>query len=465
MVELRDYQLDMINKTRHLFKLGHKKILNVMPTGAGKTATLAHMIHSSVKKGKSSLFIVHRRELILQSMRAFEKEGISYGVISNGFDPNYSSPVQIASIQSLSRRIDKLKYKPDLVVFDECQHLAANNWDKTSSHFSNSYQIGLTATPCRLDGRGLSKYFDEMVIGPSTRWLIENGFLSKYKLFSSPVPADLSGIRTRMGDYAKEDLAQAMDRPKFIGNAVDEYKRRCLGKRAVVFCVNVEHSKHVESEFNHAGIKCEHVDGSDDTSYRSGAIERFKNGETKVLTNCDLFGEGFDLPSIECVILLRPTKSLSLYLQQIGRGLRTSEGKETAIILDHVRNYEMHGLPDDDRIWSLENGVIKSNKQEVGVKTCPRCLAAMRQTKSVCENCGFVYIKKDNTFDFLNSSTQDVLQEVEQKNILKRKKAFEQSSALSKDQLTQLAIKRGYKHPHAWAHRVFQARQAKKLRG
>lgn len=436
----------------------------MLPTGGGKTALTASMIYSAAKKGMTALFIVHRRELIIQSAKAFDKQGIDFGIISSGFIPEPNKPVQIASIQTLSRRLNSLNSLPNLVVWDECHHLCAKNWTSIFKHFEKSFSIGLTATPYRLDGKGLKDYFQKMITGPSTRDLMNDGFLSDYKLFAPPSQLDLSSVHTAMGDYVNKEIAAQVDKPKFTGDAINEYKKHSLGKRAVVFCVNIEHSKHVAQEFNIAGIPAEHVDGGDDKIFRSGALERFSSGQTKILCNVDLFGEGFDLPSIETAILLRPTKSLSLYLQQVGRSLRIADNKPYALVIDHVRNWEYHGLPDDERDWSLDGIKKRNSENEPSVKICSRCYAAMRNTASQCPECGFIIQKKSKEFDILSTSTQDALGEIDKNKVRKLKIDLERANAKSKDQLIQLAVSRGYKHPHKWAHHIYQARQAKKLK-
>lgn len=459
---LRPYQIDLVNRARANFVRGLKSQILALPTGGGKTMLTASMIKSSLAKGKSALFIVHRRELVEQSANAFESLGIPFGIIAAGEPENYDRKVQIASIQTLSRRLSKLRYEPDLIVFDECHHTAANNWAELFKHFSASFKIGLTATPCRLDGKGLAAFYQNIVQGPSMSQLISQGFLCDYKLFA-PSQIDTSGVRTSMGDYIRSELAAVVDTPKITGDVINEYKRHASGKRAAVFCINVEHSKHVAEQFQLAGIPAEHIDGSSDREYRSAAIQRFRSGETLVLTNVEIFSEGFDLPAIECAILLRPTKSLSLYLQQVGRALRPAPGKPHAIIIDHVRNVMMHGLPDDDREWSLDGVKSKIKKNELSVKICPACFAALRITAKSCDQCGHTIPTKANGIDLQSLGTNDELKEVD-KTTLKRKRVdIDRARAVSKDDLVKLAIARGYKKPHAWAHYIFQARQRKKL--
>jgi len=459
---LRPYQIDLVNRARANFVRGLKSQIIQLSTGGGKTLLTASMIKSSLAKGKSALFIVHRRELVEQSAAAFSAQGIPHGIIASGYLENYDHKVQIASIQTLTRRLDRLRYEPDLIVFDECHHTAASNWADLFQHFSASFKIGLTATPCRLDGKGLRLFYEDIVSGPAMGELINQGFLSDYKLFA-PSHIDVSGVHTKMGDYIRSELAEIVDTPKISGDVIREYKKLANGKRAAVFCINVEHSKHVTEQFNLAGIKAEHVDGSSDREYRSAAIDRFRRGETLVLSNVEIFSEGFDISSIECAILLRPTKSLSLYLQQVGRALRPAPGKDFAIIIDHVRNVQMHGLPDDDRDWSLDGVKSKIKKNELSVKICPACFAALRITVSVCNVCGHAIPSKGNGIDIQSLGTNDSLKEVDKKNFKRSKVDIDKAKAKTKDELMALAVSRGYKKPHAWVFMIMQARQRKKL--
>lgn len=436
---------------------GCRHILYTAPTGSGKTLLTAHMLHTAANKGMRSLFIVHRRELINQSARAFDQEEIKYGIISSGFSEAKHHRVQLASVQTLARRISRYS-QPSLVVYDEAHHLAARSWDKIFRHNSHSYHIGLTATPERLDGKGLGTYFQSMVTGPSTQTLIERGYLSPYKLYA-PSNVNLEGVHTKMGDYEKHELAHAMDKPAITGNAVEHYKRLCYGKRAVVFCVSIEHSKHVVDEFNRHGINAAHVDGETPEGERDKFIEQFKAGNIQVLSNVEIFGEGFDVPAIEAAILLRPTQSLGYYLQQIGRALRPSPGKDQAILLDHVGNWSRHGLPDETHHWSLEGAAHRTNRRNTGisVKICPKCFAAQLAGATACRFCGFTFETRPREIE----ERQGTLEEVHR--LAKRSTAWEQTQAESLEALTRLGIQRGYKFPHRWAYYVFKARQAKRL--
>lgn len=458
-MKLRPYQTDLIDKARALMKEGCKSILIQSPTGSGKTLLTAHMLHTAASKGMRSWFVVHRKELIDQSARAFKLEGLEHGIISAGFGTHKQARVQIASVQTLARRIAQYP-KPSLVVWDEAHHIAAGSWGKIYRELEGAYHIGLTATPERLDGQGLSSYFGRMVRGPSVSWLIGNGFLSKYRLYA-PANVDLSKVHKRMGDYARDELGEAMDKPKITGSAVEHYKKYANGKRAIVFAVSVEHSKHIVEQFQKEGFNAAHVDGETPTNLREDYIKRFADGNIQVLSNVELFGEGFDVPAMECAILLRPTQSLGLYLQQVGRSLRPSPEKAHAIILDHVGNCERFGLPDQEREWSLE-GVDKSKGEYKGpVRICPSCFGAQPPVPK-CVFCGAIFPLKPRVVEQVDGNLTEIDQAAQLALKLKWKK--EQGMRQGFSDLVALARQRHYKRPEAWASIILKARQAKKLR-
>lgn len=454
-MQLRSYQNEIIDRTRDLMRQGTKSVLIQSPTGSGKTLLTAHMLGTAAEKGMPSWFIVHRRELIKQSTIAFDGEKIPHGIISANFETKKTDLIQIASIQTLVRRYHKYRV-PKLIVWDECHHIAATSWTKIFNTFPNSFHIGLTATPERLDGTGLSRWFRQMVKGPSVTWLIENGYLSPYKLYA-PSNIDLTNVRTRMGDYLGAELVQVVDKPSITGDAIKHYKKLADGKRAVVFCASVAHSKHVVEQFRDAGIPAAHVDGETDNNERDEAIRRFRDGKIQVLSNVELFGEGFDLPAIEVAILLRPTQSLGLFLQQVGRSLRPFPGKGHAIILDHAGNSQRHGLPDDDREWSLDGRSKKSRGNAVStVRICPMCFAANRRGYQMCSQCSHV-------FEIESREVEEREGELVEVNtvLIKRDRMREQSQAKTFDQLFALGKARGYKNPFFWAQHIMKVRQNK----
>jgi superfamily II DNA or RNA helicase len=449
---LRPYQSDIITQARDLIREGETSILLQAPTGAGKTALCAHMLGTAAARGQQSWFVVHRRELIKQSARTFRAVGIPHGIVAAGFVGDSLQPVQICSVQTLAQRHHRMR-RPKLIVWDECHHVAAASWAKIHEAYPDAIHIGLSATPERLDGTGLGRWFRQIVLGPSVSWLIEQGYLARYRLFAPSRP-DLGGVHTRMGDFVRSESAAVMDRPSITGDAVLHYKRLAAGKRAVVFCTCVEHSQHVVAMFRAAGIPAEHVDGETDPRERDAALGRFERGETLILSNVELFGEGVDIPGIEVAILLRPTQSLSLFLQQVGRALRPAPGKLEAIILDHAGNALRHGLPDDDRLWSLDGAKAKRRKvdEDVAVKQCPSCFAVVRANVQKCA-CGHVWIPQGRVID----EQAGELVEVDPSQ-MRRDRMREQGSAKSLDELIKLGVARGYKNPRGWALHVFQAR-------
>jgi len=441
---------------------GHRSILICSPTGSGKTALTAHMLKAAASKSLSSWFLVHRRELLYQSSRAFDSIDLDHGIVCSGipFAPNKT--VQICSVQSLARRASKLT-PPKLIIYDECHHIGAASWERIFKSNPQAYHIGLTASPVRADGKGLSDYFSQMINGPSVSDLIKQGFLSDYKAYA-PSTVDTSGLHTSMGDYIRSELTDLMNKPKITGNAIDEYINRAVGKRNIVFCASIEHSTKVAEEFNNLGIKARHVDGKTPHTEREESLRLFQSGEIKVLCNVDLFGEGLDVPAVECVTLLRPTQSLGLHIQQIGRAMRPFPGKTHAVIIDHVGNIQRHGLPDEDREWDL-NGVAtrKESKDSISVKTCLVCFAAQRPGPAACIYCGGEFKVTPRTVKEIEGE----LKEIDKQAIItaRKSKRQEQGRAQTFDELVAIGRARGYKNAYAWAKYTFNGRQRRKLYG
>ena len=386
-MKLRKYQERGIIDIRAQFKTV-RRVVYVAPCGAGKTLVMAYMAKQAISRGKRTIFLVHRRELITQASRTLTEYGIPHGV--NG---TTNDLIQIASVQTVARRLDKLKI-PDLVILDECHHATASTWKKCLEYWSDAYVVGLTATPARLNGQGLGDVFESMVIGPTARELIQQGHLTDYKYYAPPVVADLNNIKITMGDFDGGEIEIRVNKPTVIGDAIQHYIRLCAGKQAIAYCASVAHSQNTADAFNLQGITAKHIDGTTPASERDKAIEDFRAGRITILCNMDLIGEGFDVPTMEVVILLRPTQSLTLYIQQSMRGMRPDRNNifKTAIILDHVGNVFRHGLPDADRRWSLE-GVAKRKKAEtggVGVRQCLGCYLC-HSPAPVCPYCGYEY--------------------------------------------------------------------------
>jgi DNA repair protein RadD len=455
--DLRAYQDELYAQAKAAVASRVRRVLIQSPTGSGKTVLIAKMLHTAASKGHRAWFNVHRRELVKQSLLTLSRAGdLSPGVCAASFPPNRGALVQVCMVSTLRKRRVLLP-DPSLIVWDEAHHSAAATWDEIHAAYPKAIHIGLSATPERLDGRGLSKYFDKLIVGPSVAWLIEQGFLSSYKLFAPTIP-DLGGVHSVAGDFNKKELSAAMAKSTVTGDVITHYKRLASGKRMVLFAWSVESSKALAEQFNAAGIRAEHVDGDTDPTTRDGAMERFISGETLVLTNVDLFGEGVDVPAIEAVALLRPTQSLSLYLQQVGRALRPAPGKEHAIILDHAGNCRRFGLPDDEREWTLEGRKKgRASSDAVPIRQCARCFAVMPAAADKCGHCGFVFDVQSREIERVEGE----LSEVDLKALQREQSRREQSDATTLDDLTALARRRGYKNPEKWAHHIYASRQAK----
>lgn len=453
---LRPYQVDLHERAKALLRRGRRTLLIQSPTGSGKTVLVAHMLDNAARKGYRAWFIVHRRELVKQSVVTLtESAGLPVGIVAAGFPGNRHEPVQVCSVQTLARRRHLLP-NPDLIVWDESHHVAAGSWDAIHGGYPGAVHIGMTATPERLDGTGLGKWFEEILVGPTVAKLIEEGWLSPYRLFAPGGP-DLSSVHMVAGDYNKRELADAMSSSAVVGDALSHYVKYAMGRRAVVFMWSIEASIGMVQRFNEAGIPAAHIDGDTDDVGRDAAIQQFREGKIKILSNVDIISEGFDLPAIEAAFLLRPTRSLGLYLQQVGRALRPSDGKTEALIFDHAGNCRRHGLPDDERDWSLAGrNKKKSDSNECPVKQCPQCYAMMSVARNTCKWCGFKFETQAREMEQLEGDLNEV-DLVAQRQAKKQ----EQSAARSIDELIRIGELRGYRNPAKWAEHVWNARVAK----
>lgn len=385
MMELRPHQAAAIEGARGALANGSSVVIQ-MPTGSGKTKTAVAMI---AEEAGVVWFVCHRQEIERQVSAALTAAGVEHGIVSPRAKPDYGKRVQVVSVATLKRRMGELP-APDLVFWDECHHVAAKSWASIRETLVEAKHIGLTATPERLDGKGLREWFAELVVGPTIANLVAENYLAPFRYFA-PSDPDLTAAKLQAGDYRKADLAKVMNTPVLIGDAVAEYRRNADGKRAVAFCASVEASIALVDRFNAEGIPARHVDGTTGAEDREAAIAALAAGEIKVLSNVEVFTEGFDLPGIEVAILLRPTKSPTLLLQMIGRALRYADGK-VAVIMDHAGLHADHGLPDGDWHWSLDGGAAKARQATMGrgPRRCPECKEVRAERVEVCA-CGFEY--------------------------------------------------------------------------
>lgn len=460
MIELYPHQSTLVDAIRQAMR-SHPSVMMQGATGIGKTCIGSYIAESAAKKGKTVIFTVHRDNLIRQTEQTFREFGLEFGYIVAGVSYDRHKPVHLASINTLQRRLDKIP-APDLLVIDEAHMAAAKTWAKVVDDYRarGSKILGFSATPTRLDGKPLSDLFDTIVSGPSVRWLIDHGFLSDYVAYC-PSQIDLSGVHTSMGDYQKDELAAAMDKPAITGEATTHYRKLADGTRAVCYCVSIQHSINVCAQFNAEGIPAAHICGETPRDQQRQIIRDFADGKYRVLCNVELITTGFDLSAqvgrdvpIETIIGLRPTSSLALHLQMLGRGLRRKP--TPAILLDHAGNIPRLGLPDDDREWSLE-GKHKGKKRASdapAIRQCDKCYAVHRPAP-VCPRCGFEYPKQSRAIEEVAGE----LEQVKTADIaIRREVKAQQAAARSFDDLVALGRARGYKNPSAWASHVWGAR-------
>lgn len=495
--QLRPYQQQLADDVRSAYRQGFKCPLVVASTGAGKTVLFSYITHGAAIQGNPVMIAAHRKEIIRQISLSLARFGVEHQVIApsqtvrqimvaqfKAFGRSYvraSSTTMVGSVQTMVTRFEQIDAtlarapgRRPLIVMDEGHHVVNDTqWGRVMDRYHAEAQgLGLivTASPERLDGRGLGAghggYADTMIEAPPMSWLIANGFLSPYRVFTAPQQIDLSGVHTRMGDYVAGELQERVDKPTVTGDAIKHYQQHAAGMRAVVFCVSISHSKHVADEFNRAGIPAAHIDGGIDDSARDGAIADFADGRVRILTQVNLVSEGFDLGSIaqkdvtiDALIDLAPTQSLVNAMQRWGRALRPAPGK-VAVILDHAGNVHRHGLPDDDREWTLEGRKKTKRKtaandndaQDVAIATCPKCFTIHLPAPS-CPTCGHVYQAKERKVE--QADGQLVELGAEQMEALRRQKRAMQGQAQTVEQLVAQGIGRFR------AMKIVEAREAK----
>jgi DNA repair protein RadD len=378
----------------------------VAPTGAGKTQMFTSLIEEWVADGARCAIAAHRGELIKQAGKTVISRGLHYGVIKAKPSTNPQAPIQIVSIDSMRSR--DLPWEPDYIVLDEAHLAKADRFTLFLAKYPRAKVLMVSATPWRADGSGFSELATDLIITTTISELIthpEGPFLVAPKLYAG---SDLGEaldqqVKTTAGDYNQGQLEQFMCQVSLVGDIVTEYKRLANGRKGVVFCVGIAHSKQVAEQFNAAGIPAEHLDGTIGEADREGILARLHSGQTQIVTNANVLCEGWDEPSISYVGLARPTKSLALYIQQAGRGLRIhpESGKTDCVIIDHGQNVDLHGHILDDREWTLE-GTGKVKKKKKKPKKCPNCESIMPQKADTCPSCGY---KKITIMEVTTSAT------------------------------------------------------------
>lgn len=464
MIRLRDYQTDGVELLRAAYGRGRRAPLYVLPTGGGKTVLFCAIVRRAVERGGRVLLLVHRRELIQQASAALDRFDVSHGVVAPGY-PSLDRPVQVASVQTIARRLGR--YPADafsLVVIDEAHHAVAGTWAKTLGHFAGARLLGVTATPIRLDGRGLAGAFDEMVVGPSPLELVEAGHLAKARVFAPPIGFSTAGLRSRMGEYDLEEAERRVGTVRALGETVAHYRQLLDGGTAIAFCCSIKHAEAVAAEFQAAGIAAASIDGSMSWDDRRDRLDRLERGELKVLSSCMLIGEGVDVPSVNGCLLLRPTKSVSLFLQMVGRCLRPAPGKETAVVLDHVGNYAQHGHHLQEREWTLEEGIRRRAGRETGPSlwVCPSCYCTLDSGIAFCSECGVEKPRQERRVEVVGGRLEELSEyrarEREMRRFAAQERRREQAQATSFEGLVAIGRRRGMRYPHAWARKVIESR-------
>lgn len=456
-VTLRPYQADAVEVLRDRYRAGRRSPLLVLATGGGKTVIFSHVAAGAQERGKRVLILAHRRELIRQASRKLSDAGVEHGVVAPDFTPS-TAAVQVASVQTLARRIETLPAF-DLIVIDEAHHAVAGQWARIVAAQPRARLLGVTATPERMDGRGLGLQaggcFDDMVLGPSAADLIGMGFLTPARVYAPAEKPDFSGVRTKGGDFDAKQLEARVNVATITGDVVAHYRKLASGLPTIAFCITVQHAQDVAASFRAAGFRAVCGHGGMAQGERDAAINGLATGDVQILTTCDLVSEGLDVPAVSAAILLRPTKSLGLYLQQVGRGLRPAPGKQHLVVLDHAGCTTMHDMPDAPRAWSLK-GRPKS-AAEPDMQHCPECLAVQR-TARVCTACGFEFWEEEEEREGRSLVQEDgELVEMDEARIAKLRAGRLRDHLTGREtrqQLEEIALARGYKR--GWVTKVLE---------
>lgn len=440
---LRDYQVDLVGGIFHAWNQGTKNVLGVCATGSGKTVMKSEVIHSF---GLPSVAIAHRQELVSQVSLALAACGIYHNIIAPAatikiivgrhmkkFGRNYhdsNSNVSVAGIDTLIRRKDDKKWKQiRLWSIDEGHHLLrSNKWGQGVEMFPNAQGCGWTATPIRADRKSLAYeydgYYQTLVNGPSMHSLIERGYLSRYKIIGPPPSINTRDIKIgSSGEFVGKQLSAASAASTIIGDVVKHYLKFAAGKRGITFAVSVRDAIEIADAYRAAGVPCEVLTDKTPTAVRGEIMDRLESGDILNVVNVDMLGEGTDVPAVEVVSMARPTASYGLFVQQFGRGIRTSPGKQFGIIIDHVQNCERHGLPDAPIDWTLTEPDIRNLKQrDLPLRQCvnPECFLAWEGYSLKCPHCGHrpppePSSEPDKVEGDLNEYTPELLEQLRQK--------------------------------------------------
>ena len=417
-MELREYQTTGIESLRETLRLGKKRPVMVLSTGGGKSIIFGQIISNVLENGKSVLWLVHRRNLVFQMRDVLEEHfHITPGLIISGEKSELENPVQIGTIQTYARRLNLKKLwfnefyvRPDIVLIDEAHRSLSPSYRKIIDLYDSQMVIGCTATPVGAGGKGMGEVYDSIVEIADVPELTEQGYLSPARYYAPSTP-DLSGVKTAMGDYVVKDLEKAVNKTKLNGSVVENWLKNGEGRKTIVFNINVKHSIAVCAEFNRHGVAAEHLDARSTDEERDAVFGRVDSGDTMVVCNVGLYQEGLDVPDVSCVVMNRPTKSLGLWRQCGGRGLRISKEHPDCLVFDHGGVIDENGFLDEKIHWSLDGKKVADRKprkaKEKGKSTCTAC-GLIFESRDTCPDCG----SPVKSFGKKIDSTDDELKEL-----------------------------------------------------
>lgn len=457
-MQLRPRQVKAYADLQTAYREGFKSPILRASTGFGKSHSAVDIMRNAAARGKRVWFSAHLDLLLRDASKRLTKYGVPHAWICAGFPMALKHQVQVVSVETLRRRIEKIppQYYPDLLIIDE-GHIGVDRTMWIQQQLEVKHSLILTATPILLNGDGLGKIADTIIETGQTSELIDEGLLCKIRYFA-PTRIDTSQLHVRMGEYKSDEVEEIVTRRSLIGDVVKYYREKAHGRPAVAFCHSLKHAAEVSEVFATAGYRTMVVSGDSDDRERQAAIDGLANGTIDVVMNCQLWIAGVDCPAISCVILLTPTKSLPRFLQSVGRGLRLNDLFEDLIVIDHANNFEEHGSPTDDREWHLAYGDDRIAKpkdpDEVPIKRCPKCFAMERSTARMCSICGHEFEPEGRVIEVVEGE----LEEIDLEAIRKEKK-MEEWKCRSFEDFVALGAARG--HKPGWAEHRWKAKMAK----
>ncbi|MEG3175798.1 DEAD/DEAH box helicase [Sphingomonas sp. RB3P16] len=453
------WQYDLLVQVATLFRAGYRRVLLQAATGAGKTVMALSALRSARMQGLDAQFLVHRKELLKQTSKTFTSAALDHSFVAASFPFDRSAGLLLSGVQTLVNRLDGL-LPPVLVIVDEAHHAVSNTYAEILERWPDAFILLLTATPERLDGRGLCEQADAIVLGPPPRWLIDYGYLSDFDIYAPDIP-DFSDVPTSAGEYQAGAADRVMNKPKLIGNVVEHYLELGGGGQGIVFGQSRDHSRKLAEAFTANGIPAMHVDGTTGTTERDYFDDAFRAGDIRIGTNCDLFAEGYDVPNISYLGDASRSKSKIKVKQRHGRVLRFIPGKR-AVICDHAGNVmpsqfggQGHGLPDEDYVYTLEGrakGKTSVNDDATPITQCTNCFLVYPSSAPCCPRCSVDRPAVPRIIrEEAGKLTKIEKEQLRRSLAITRKK--EEWSCNSFSEMISLGVARGYDHPTAWARR------------